>query len=158
MLEAKFLKKEVVQKLGIPQRTLHFWIQRGLVTPDFPTARGRGIPMTFSKRNLVEIRMVQILQEKCLLPLETIAVILQGLRKYRNVPEDFFSNPEWGEEREYLFYQETPPHGPRAFSPAYKNKYGQFDFSFDAAIKQGRVFIIVTLGKVKNQALSSLGF
>ncbi len=156
----KYLKRDVVKKTGISQRNIHFYIEEGLITPDFlPSSRGRGIPLAFSERNLLEFCMLEILREE-FLPLSTIHTILHGLRKDTRVPKDFWENSEYGKTLELAFIQDrlhAPYTGPYTFRLIRENNQGRFEFDLGHSVKTGIAFGVVFLGKIRNMAFKKIG-
>lgn len=72
---------EAVRLLGEPQHRLIYLCEKGVITPDFKDAKGRGSSRRFSARNLLEFAVALKLRELTL-PVDTVAAIIHVLRAF----------------------------------------------------------------------------
>ena len=116
-----YYKKDIAEIINRPVRTITQWTDSGFVVPEVKASRGKGKARIYSKRNVIEFAMIDILSGKFQIFQKTVKVILDSLRgdpswRHRgaypiNKPkftefEDFFENPEWGNKKELAFITE----------------------------------------------------
>ena len=75
-----YSKRDIAERIGETTRKISWWIDQELVLPDIAPSRGKGAPLVFSERNLIEFRMIQIMKDECGLSLASIKNILAQLR------------------------------------------------------------------------------
>jgi len=156
-MDEEYTKHDVSRIIGESVRKIVYWTDIGLIVPDIEPSQGRGKKRVYSKRNLIEFSMIQVLKDKCSVPLQVISVILSGLRVGQHKSQkfrDFFESDEWGSGKELIFVLHSQA-GPRGFYVVCKNKYGSYDLprvAFESSIKNSLVFTVVMLGKVKVMA------
>ena len=63
MKKVEFIKKEVAEIVGLPPRTIQFYTDSGVVTPDVYQGRRRGDHHKYSVRNLFEFALIKKLRE-----------------------------------------------------------------------------------------------
>jgi DNA-binding transcriptional MerR regulator len=183
----KYRKTEIAKILGESSRKIQFWVDSGLVKPDVVPPSGKGKAMIFSENNLIQFKMIKILQMDCKLGLTTIRIILDILRKGEFKGEkfrDFFTNPLWGQDRDVIFIQSQPDNDARAISvkevawhppidTIEKKRHvlgitrrGKYDSIMDQWIPEWRMALgdpkilsyeTIYLGKVKILAMNKLG-
>jgi len=54
-----YTKREVAERTGRRTNTINYYVNEGIIIPDIEPQAGRGKPMVFSDRNLVEIKMIE---------------------------------------------------------------------------------------------------
>ncbi|MBC8180360.1 MerR family transcriptional regulator [candidate division KSB1 bacterium] len=162
----QYLKRDIAKLIGETPRKIQFWTDSGLVLPDILSSGGKGVPKIYSGRNLIEFKMIQVIRDRLGMgrgiQIGILKIIFDGLRKGeydRGIKtikfKDFYTNPEWGVERELLFIFHGWA-GPRGFHIVEKNKSGFFDphpTIFASAIENASGFTVLMLGKIKNIAL-----
>jgi DNA-binding transcriptional MerR regulator len=79
-----FATRDVKGILGIRQRTLDYWDECGVVTPDSP-ANGKGSERGYSYENLIELSVVMRLRDTGL-SLQRIRQGLEYLRQFKRRP------------------------------------------------------------------------
>jgi DNA-binding transcriptional MerR regulator len=129
----------------VPTCRLRWWIRDGLVTPDVAHGGGKGSPILFSERNVLEFAMLRILLEQCGLPLASIRTILNGLRTF----PDFYRNAAWGRDQEIIYLE-----GKDQSRSKFLLKKNDSPLSID---KEDLCVTLTMLGKLKNKAKASLG-
>jgi DNA-binding transcriptional MerR regulator len=129
---SEFRKRDIAKILKESPRNIEFWAAEGLVVPDVEVSQGRGKPNKYSKRNLVEFGMIELLSRMGVslerirhileilrkgewnppgdpfpsLPKDSAkkAILLKEWQKYNNVQfKDFWTSPEWGFTKELVF-------------------------------------------------------
>ncbi|MFO0557710.1 MAG: MerR family transcriptional regulator [Polyangiales bacterium] len=72
--DAAFKLDELAEKADVSPRTIRYYVQRGLLAP--PVFRGRDT--AYGEGHLVRLRVIKRLQDERFLPLDAIAVELEG--------------------------------------------------------------------------------
>jgi hypothetical protein len=75
---------EISRLLGEPQHRLIYLCEKGVVTPDFGGASGRGSSRRFSVRNVLEFSLALKVRE-FLLPVPVVKAILHVLRQFEEI-------------------------------------------------------------------------
>ena len=73
-MSEKYRISELAQKAGVTNRTVHYYVGRGLLPPP----DGAGVGTTYREEHLSRLRLIKKLQEKYL-PLEKIKEIISGM-------------------------------------------------------------------------------
>jgi hypothetical protein len=116
----EYTKAEIAKMVGIPPRTVQYWIERGLLVPItwrlpleqcdphdkvwrglLAEERRRGKRMMFYEDAIITLHSIRILQNAGF-RLDTIDIVLKQIA--RNVC-DFFVNPIWGTKKELVVCQ-----------------------------------------------------
>ncbi|HHV15399.1 MAG TPA: MerR family transcriptional regulator [Gelria sp.] len=74
-MSEKYRISELAQKAGVTNRTVHYYVGRGLLPPP----DGAGVGTTYRKEHLLRLRLIKKLQEQYL-PLEKIKEITSGMK------------------------------------------------------------------------------
>jgi DNA-binding transcriptional MerR regulator len=181
----EYTKREIAEKIGEPVRKLHWWVREELVVPDVAPSRGKGSPLIFSERNLIEFIMFKIMLEECQLSLSAIKAVLDELRKAHagdrsrfEFANDFYTDSMWGTDLELIYvYQHQHPETHMIFE-AIKTESGTFTIiqpkpikkpidneghfelidppSFEEALGRNLSVTLIRLGEIKNLALKRL--
>jgi len=69
----KYKKGEIAKILNKKARTLEFYMDVGIVVPEFANSPGKGSPRLCSEANLVQFAMVDIMKTECGMTLKEIA-------------------------------------------------------------------------------------
>lgn len=94
--EESYTLAEIQEKLGVEQHRLIHLCEKGVITPDYEDAAGRGTMRRFSERNLFEFAVALELR-RFLLPVASISPIIQTLKVFEIYVAkklDAFSLPE----------------------------------------------------------------
>lgn len=54
---------QLAETVGVEYRTLHSWLQRGLVEPSLQRSRGTGSPNLFSRQDAVKVKVIAELRQ-----------------------------------------------------------------------------------------------
>jgi DNA-binding transcriptional MerR regulator len=73
-MSEKYRISELAQKAGVTNRTVHYYVGRGLLPPP----DGAGVGTTYREEHLLRLRLIKKLQEQYL-PLEKIKEIINGM-------------------------------------------------------------------------------
>ena len=73
-MSEKYRIGELAQKAGVTNRTVHYYVGRGLLPPP----EGAGVGTTYREEHLLRLRLIKKLQEQYL-PLEKIKEIISGM-------------------------------------------------------------------------------
>ena len=95
----QFLSKKAGSFSGVPQRTVQYWTERGLVIPDIADTTGTGSKRLYSVLNCIEIGIINSLTESRF-HLKFIKKIMTYLRSEIYPEIEGFKNDaviEWGE-------------------------------------------------------------
>ena len=78
----QYLKRDIAKTINRPIRTIQYWTDEGLVVPDIVPSEGKGKARVYSKRNLIEFAMVNVMcgPGQMYLDLNTAKFILKVLR------------------------------------------------------------------------------
>jgi len=97
MSNAAFSRKQVGKLLGISDRTIWFYTEEGIVTPEIANPKGKGTTRLYSPKNVMEIAVARKLAEHGL-KLELVRDVLRAPRLLRS--RDAFDpwNPTQGIE------------------------------------------------------------
>ena len=103
-------RRDIAKALGKPLRTIQFWGDNIPINADIQPKSGKGIAQLYSKRNLIEFSMVDVMTGDGI-PLEIIRPIISILKSgmFRDIQEtliefsDFYENPVWGRDRDLVF-------------------------------------------------------
>lgn len=72
---------QLADAVGVEYRTLHAWVQRGLIHPSVQRSRGTGVPNLFSERDAVRTKTIFDLRQAGL-SLERLADAAAGLDEH----------------------------------------------------------------------------
>lgn len=132
----QYLKKDIAKILNKPIRTIQYWTDEKLVIPDIEPSQGKGKARVYSKRNLIEFAMIEVMcgpgqmylelyDAKFILKILRNGGVVEGYQhimfagtedtkfgssripKGVNVLEDFYTSTEWGKTRELACVQST---------------------------------------------------
>jgi DNA-binding transcriptional MerR regulator len=121
-LREQYTKRDISSILeGLSVRTVQYYTDFGIVTPDISPSQGRGKTRIYSERNLVQFAMAEYMTELNV-DLDTIKRIMVVLRDGEfvhpeylkpNAPvemfDSFFDDETWGIKKELLYQQEVFP-------------------------------------------------
>jgi len=114
----EYLKRDIAKVINKPIRTIQFWTDKGLVVPDIVPSEGKGKARVYSKRNLIEFAMIDVMcgPGRMYLELSMAKSILDMIRwggvgesgfqygfgkpKGKNLLSDFYTSPVWGDTKE----------------------------------------------------------
>lgn len=83
MKEKGFSRKQVGERLGTTARTVWFYTEAGIVTPEISNPTGKGTTRLYSAKNVMELAVARKLAE-CGLKLELIRDVLRTPRLIRS--------------------------------------------------------------------------
>ena len=152
----EYNSQEIEELTGISKRKIQYLVDMGII---FPKERGRGKPIIYTERNLIQIMMAQILQDHNLSIL-MITGIFDHLRKAEKDLDcaDFFTNDEWGTTRDLMHaYTGVGEAGHRYATEIVNIDYTIPEEVMDYVIRPATGPItLIPLGKVKSKALKRL--
>ena len=178
-----YSKRDIAEKLGRPVRTITYWTDFGLVIPDIRPSQGKGISRIYSKQNLLEFAIIDIMVKQMEIPLDTVQYIFKNLRekidvtkskkdwgesfesRFTAVPlKNFLTNPDWGPKKDLLYIEEKAIREPASTIAIYKwfcivHERKEIGELLESNIINGNAQIfssIIWLGKVKRMALKKL--
>lgn len=115
-----YYKKDIVEIIDRPLRTVTQWIDSGFIVPDVEDSRGKGKARIFSESNVIEFAMFDIMSRMMDFHQGKIKYILDHLKglKYDGFrPEvayddikDFYTSKAWGVSKEIYFFNGTLYH------------------------------------------------
>lgn len=99
-------KKDIAEILGRPVRTITQWLDSGFIIPDVEDSRGKGKARLFSKTNLIEFAMFDLMSKGMNIAQAEIKYILDHLKgiqteafgfwsSYEEI-SDFYTSDKWG--------------------------------------------------------------
>ena len=109
-MEERYYKRDISRIIGKPVRTIQYWTDQGIVIPDVEAPQGKGKARVYSKRNLIEFAMVELMSSGGLMQLDLLSIkaILHGIREghvWTYHFEDFYENPVWGRDKELVYFE-----------------------------------------------------
>lgn len=104
--------RDLAKKAGVTNRTVHYYVARGLLPPP----DGAGVGTTYREEHLLRLQLIKRLQEQYL-PLDKIRQILTGLgpEELRQALEG--KKPTYSKEMECVYYSQN-----EALSPEQKQR------------------------------------
>jgi len=106
-----FTKAEIAQAINRPPRTIQFWTDKGVIVPDVRGPEGKGVSRLYSKENLTEFKMVDILSGEYGLQLYLIRLLFDyirgGIAPISRV--DFFRSTKKNDTRTLIAIIENAP-------------------------------------------------
>lgn len=164
---SEYHSRDIEKLTGASKRKVQYLVDMGII---IPKERGRGKPIIYTERNLIEVMMTLIFQEKRLSNI-VISSVFEQLRKAEKKKSmdcaDFFTNDEWGTRKDLLFAHATVVvgEGPTVVGGGREQfvtdrvgiNYTIPDAIMDRVIRPAiGPITLIPLGKVKNQALKRL--
>jgi DNA-binding transcriptional MerR regulator len=161
----EYESRDIEERTGVSRRNVQFLVDVGVIEPK---ERGRGKPIKYTERNLIEVAMTQTLQERNQ-TVSTIRGIFHHLREVTREGEytDFFTNDAWGVTKDLIYAEATVGGGEGSLPTAsggtqrITREVGM-DYQLPKEVMEDVVrpaispIIIVPLGKIKNLALERL--
>jgi len=125
-----FYKKDIAEIIDRPLRTVTQWIDSGFIVPDVEDSRGKGKPRIFSKRNVIEFAMFNVMSKEMSMRQGEIKYILDYLKGLnpdgfdlenydgvkdwdsldvenyidtQNEIQDFYTSKKWGFSKELTY-------------------------------------------------------
>lgn len=108
-----YYKKDIVEILDRPLRTITQWVDSGFIVPDVEDSRGKGKARIFSERNLIEFAMLDLMSKGLGVKQLEIKFILNNLKGIWDIAwapfytldqiEDFYTSKEWGFSKELAY-------------------------------------------------------
>jgi DNA-binding transcriptional MerR regulator len=117
----QYTKRDISNILeGLSVRTVQYYTDFSIVTPDISPSQGRGKTRIYSERNLVEFAMVVYMSSVLKVDLDTIKTIMATLRKGRfenkmvspgrvEKFDTFYSDEAWGTALELAYIHTVFP-------------------------------------------------
>jgi DNA-binding transcriptional MerR regulator len=108
-MKREWTKKQAAEVLGITPRTIHYYTDEGLVTPEIANPRGKGTTRRYSAENLLEILVIRELVQFGI----TLSRIKQGMAMRTLNAMGLIRHPEfWNPEaKEGSLIPENPQSG-----------------------------------------------
>ena len=106
-----YYKKDIAEIINRPLRTITQWTDSGLIVPEIKASRGKGKARVYSKRNVIEFAMVNLMTTELEIHQRVTKQILGFLRdeeEYGYVAfwvdfkevKDFYESSDWGNSKE----------------------------------------------------------
>jgi hypothetical protein len=112
-----YYKKDISEIIGRPLRTITQWVDSGFIVPDVEDSRGKGKARIFSKSNVVEFAMFNLMSQEMKIKQVEIKYILDHLKGFKtdgfmfwlthDEIKDFFTDAKWGISKEITYKTKT---------------------------------------------------